>query len=82
MCVGDVFLSAKTGDLWMVAGLVDRTDRPARDVTVQRGGHSYTGEQDLDDLLQVLVPVVERDALRLTRDELGARLVDRRTRPL
>lgn len=80
VCVGDIFLSPKrTGQLWMVAGRVDLVDRPASAVTVVRSGVEHTAELDLDDTMQVLVPVTERDALRLTRDELGAALVERRT---
>jgi hypothetical protein len=80
--VGDVFFSAKTGDLWLVTAAENRADRPARRVTVAHGGATHTAEVELDDIAQVLVPVIERDALRLSRDELGARLIDRRTRPL
>jgi len=62
----------------MVAGRVDLVGKPESAVTAVRAGVEHTAELDLDEALQVLVPVSERDALELTRDELGARVVERR----
>lgn len=76
-CVGDVFYSAKTSDLWLITGIQDRTDRPARSLSVSHAAETHTVELDLDKIIQVLVPVLERDALRVCRDELGAKLAER-----
>lgn len=45
----------------------------------QNGPREYQSRPDPDDTIPVLVPVAERDAVELTRDQLGARLVERRT---
>lgn len=74
---GDVFFSEKTQDLWMVTAIADRTDRPARMVTVMRSGSTHTAELDLDVALSVLTATPERDALTTLRDELAARLIER-----
>jgi hypothetical protein len=74
---GDVFFSPKTNDLWMVSAALDRDDRPARAIVVTHGAAVHEAEVDLDETVTVLVPVPERDALRVCRDELGARLVAR-----
>lgn len=47
--------------------------------TAERGKERFSRDVDPDDVIPVLVPVVERDAVELTRDQLGARLVERRT---
>jgi hypothetical protein len=77
MLVGDVFLSEKTNDLWMVIAAENRTDRPARVLTVQRGSSTHTAEIDLDTTILVLTQVPERDALVALRNGLDGRLVDR-----
>lgn len=70
---GDVVLDPD-GRTWML------TDRPMTGgMTVTRGAHSYTATPDPDDVVDVLIPVVERDAVELARAELGARLIERRT---
>lgn len=43
------------------------------------GLHEYRSRPDPDEVVPVLVPVTERDAVELTREQLGARLVERRT---
>jgi hypothetical protein len=43
------------------------------------GRREYQSMPDPDDVIEVLVPALERDAVELTREELGARLVARRT---
>jgi hypothetical protein len=75
---GDVFFSPKTGDLWSVVNDLGPTYARGS-VLVRRGARSYVTTVDPDDAIAVLVPVVERDALALTRAELGARLVGRRS---
>lgn len=75
---GDVFFSEKTRDLWLVVEGLD-LERMARGVRVAHGATEHTAKVDPDDVIAVLVPVPERDALRLCRDELGARVLERRT---
>lgn len=48
-------------------------------VSAQYGPTVRHAEVDPDDVIDVLVPALERDAVELTREELGARLVARRT---
>jgi hypothetical protein len=79
--VGDVFFSEKTGDLWTVVEDLDPHWKIDGKITVQRGTRTFSSKVDPDDLIQVLVPVAERDAMALAREELGARLADRRTAP-
>lgn len=75
---GDVFV-ARNGTLWHV---ISTGTAPTGQflVATSRGPEEYGSTVDPDDSIQVLVPVAERDALRLTRDELGAALVERRMR--
>ena len=64
------------GQPWML------TDRPMTGgMTVTRGAHSYTATPDPDDTVTVLIPVAEREAVELTREQLGARLIERRNSP-
>lgn len=74
---GDVFYSAKTCDLWHVTE-IENVEPFLLTVHLNHGGERYEVEADRDAVIHVLVPVTERDALRLTRDELGAALVERR----
>lgn len=74
---GDVFV-ARDGELWQVEE-TGPSPRTSYDVIAVRGAQVHKADVDPDAVVQVLVPVTERDALRLTRDELGARLVERRT---
>lgn len=46
---------------------------------VHCGHFPYEGDVDPDAVVEVLVPVTEREALELTREQLGARVVERRT---
>lgn len=78
LSVGDVVIG-KTGDLWMVAELLNHATTASRYVTVRRGSDEATAEMDLDDPLKVLTRVPERDAMVLVRDELGAKLIERRS---
>lgn len=73
---GDVFYSPKTEDLWTVTKIEHRGDFLA-EVRVTHNGRPHLVEMDPDATVAVLVPVPERDALRVCRDELGARLVSR-----
>ena len=70
---GDVVV-APDGQLWLIT-LCPRDG----EVIGQRTFHERnSGRPDPDDVVQVLVPVAERDAVELCREELGARLVGRR----
>lgn len=70
---GDVVLDPDRRS-WML------TDRPmSGGLTVTRGAHSYTATPDPDAVVDVLVPVAEREAVEVARDQLGAALVARRT---
>lgn len=70
---GDVVVFGSA--LWLV------TLRPKDgEVHGQRTFHErHQGRPDPDDAVQVLIPVTERDAVELTREQLGARLVAGRT---
>lgn len=68
---GDAFVGTG-GTVWMVT----RIDPP--EVTCQSGADLFTSEVDPDDMINVLVPASERDAVELSMDELGARLIERR----
>jgi hypothetical protein len=46
---------------------------------LQQGLREFQRQADPDEVVNVLVPVPERDAVELARDVLGARLVERRT---
>jgi len=71
--VGDVFVG-KGGDLWLVS------ETSPHFIARRTADQMFSAPKiDPDTVIQVLVPVTERDALRLTRDELGARLIERRT---
>ncbi len=74
---GDVFVG-KDGDAWQIA----RTGSSygvGIEVTAIQGDRSFSDDVDPDDVIPVLVPVTERDAVELTREQLGARLIERRT---
>lgn len=73
---GDVFVG-KDDRLWQVTDLTH--DRGMLiEVTCQSVLDVFYDEADPDDTVNVLVPVLERDAVELTIEELGARLVSRR----
>lgn len=73
---GDVFVG-KEQALWSVKDI--RSHAAHLTVYTQSGQHYYPADVDPDDVIEVLVPALERDAVELTREELGARLVARRT---
>lgn len=68
---------APDGELWQV------TDtwfgRACKTATAARGRATFSRDVDPDDVIPVLIPVTERDAVELTIEQLGARLVERRT---
>lgn len=70
---GDAFLGKDGGLPWHVVAV-----EQGRRVIVARGARTVTATVDPDDVIRVLVPVTERDAVALTREQLGARLVERR----
>lgn len=74
---GDVFVG-KDGGLWHVTKSGATTDGTWA-LVVDQGDYVTGGGMDPDDVIDVLVPALERDAVELTREELGARLVARRT---
>ena len=77
---GDVFLS-RDGALWIVSRADFGSQAGQFGILVDNGNvaHRWGGTVDPDDVVQVLVPVTERDAVELARDQLGARLIERRT---
>jgi len=72
---GDVFVGGD-GQLWMV---MERYEYKGQHGAVACRSKEYDAPINPDDVIQVLVPVSERDALELTREQLGARVVERRT---
>jgi hypothetical protein len=48
-------------------------------VEAHQGHTHHSVLVDLDDVIDVLIPVPEREAVELAREVLGARLVERRT---
>lgn len=74
---GDVFVG-RDESLWLVSD--NESARGGLRVRARQGGDSYfSRDVDPDDVIPVLVPTPERDAVELTREQLGARLVERRT---
>lgn len=73
---GDVIV-ARDGELWIIGD--NELPRGGVSIRARQGGDSYFARDvDPDDVIKVLVPVTERDALQCTRDQLGARVIDRR----
>jgi len=72
---GDVFVG-RDGRLWHVRAM-NVLGRGI--VSTDHGGENFAAPVDPDEIVQVLIPVTERDAVELCRDELGARLADRRS---
>lgn len=74
---GDTF-RAPNGDLWHVEDV-----RPGRGgqltVTARRGAAPYTVDVDPDERVHLLHEVAEADAITYAVQELGARLIERRT---
>jgi hypothetical protein len=75
---GDVFL-ARDGQLWCVTAATLAHDSIALAAT--HGERHGTRKVDPDDNVPVLIPVSEYEAVNLTRAELGARVIARRTSP-
>lgn len=73
---GDVFRSPR-GDLWHVAEAQTSGGHVA--VRADRAGDTFRRTVDPDDVVHVLHQVDEVDAMTLLADQLGARLIDRRT---
>ena len=71
---GDVIVG-HDGGLWLVAV----RGRDGLTTAMRTGADQHSAPVDPDDVVQVLVPVTEREAVELTRDQLGARLIERRT---
>lgn len=73
---GDVFVD-RDGALWHV----NETRTPIAGLWIKaaKGVDTVQAAVDFDDVIHVLIPVPERDAVELTRDTLGARLIGRRT---
>lgn len=69
----DVVLG-RDGALWAITDV----DHLGTWVAVN-GLREYQSQPDPDEVVNVLVPVTERDAVELTREQLGARLIERRT---
>lgn len=76
---GDVFLG-HNGKLWHVEE-TGPNPRTSYSVIAVHGAQVHKADVDPDDVIPVLIPVSERDAMQLTREHLGARLVERRTAP-
>ena len=76
MLVGEVFLGAKDRQ-WMVSALASQPDGTIS-VTARQGQDEFQAVVDPDETIQALVPTVEREALELTRAELGAQIIERR----
>lgn len=74
---GDVFVG-RDGALWHVER-ISSSYGPGVEVTVRCCAATHHADVDPDEVVHVLVPVTERDAVELTREQLGARLVQRRT---
>lgn len=73
---GDVFVSRVDGTLWHV-NKSKVTTVGGWGLVVDQGDLVLSDHGDPDDTVDVLVPVLERDAVELTIEELGARLVSR-----
>jgi hypothetical protein len=75
---GDVFV-ARDGCLWSVTTATLTHDSIA--IVARHGERHGVRSVDPDDNVPVLIPVSEYEAVNLTRAELGARVIARRTAP-
>jgi hypothetical protein len=75
---GDTFVG-NGAKLWHVTKVTP--DLAQLRVEAHQGDTVFRVAIDPDEVVDVLTPVPERDALELTRDALGARLIERRTAP-
>lgn len=73
---GDVFVGGD-GTLWHATHACPFNGRVS--VTAKQGPVERHADVDPDDRVNVLVPVTEAEAVELTIEQLGARLVSRRT---
>lgn len=71
--LGDVVAGKEAGTLWLVNRCGDVVE------LMSCGRHaSWSGHLDPDETVHVLVPLPEREALTTARDELAARVIERR----
>jgi len=75
---GDTF-EGQDKKLWHVEYIGIGSQSGLLGAVVRRANDQWNGKVDPDEVVNVLVPVTERDAVELCRDELGARLADRRS---
>ncbi len=68
---GDIILATRTRLPWIV------TTVTGTEVTAVRGAATHRATPDPDAAVDVLCPLVERDALVAARDGLDAQIVDR-----
>jgi hypothetical protein len=74
---GDVMI-APDGAPWAITDCAPRVGSQWWAVAVRGANQPYEAPMDPDDRINVLVAVTERDAVELSMDELGARLIERR----
>lgn len=72
---GDVIVGTD-GRLWHVIGITS-----SGRVHAAHGALAVPADVDPDEVARVLVPVAERDAMTMCRDDLGARITERRAGP-
>lgn len=73
---GDVIVG-KDGALWIVGD--NELPRGGVQVRARQGGDRFfVRDVDPDATVKVLISATERDALRLTREQMGAQVVERR----
>lgn len=77
VAAGDVFVG-RDGRLWHVTNR-GPNQRTSYSVVAVHADDVVGGDVDPDEVVNVLVPVTERDAVELCIDELGARLMAGRT---
>jgi hypothetical protein len=77
---GDVFIGRDDQE-WIVTKNGYHWEWTGWDLFVEREGRVVRAGRriDPDDVVEVFVPAVERDAVELIREQLGARLIERRT---
>lgn len=77
VAAGDVFVG-RDGRLWHVTNAAP-SPRAGTSVVAVHADDVVGADVDPDEVVHVLVPVTERDAVELCIDELGARLMAGRT---
>lgn len=73
---GDLILSSDDRPLYVETVTIDTATGAGQ---VRLAGHPTPYPVRADATVRVLVPVAERDALALTLDQLGGRIIERRT---